>query len=232
MFSKEEVKNKGTYLRPYEKCKIYGPECLTDAELIAIIIRSGVKGISCEELSSEIINSLPGANISGLLRCNEEELKDINGVGEVKAIQMIALKEITKRVTNKRFVNNELSFDSPDVVADKYMNIMREKETEELLVLLLNARNVLIKELWLAKGSFNSCVASAKEVYYYAIKHKASGIIIAHNHPTGDPTPSDSDIYVTNKFVDTGELVNITLLDHIIIGENVYFSMKEHNLIS
>lgn len=213
--------------RPYEKCEQYGEASLSDAELLAVVIRTGGKGERATELAARVINSVPGKRIGGLFQIPLNQLSEIRGIGRVKAIQLKCLTEITKRMMAQGISKGQLLCNEPAKVAAYFMPGMKFLEYEQVRLLVLNGRNVLEHELIISDGSFNSALASPREIFYNALKYKAVSVIVLHNHPSGDPSPSREDILLTRRLADTGGMVGIPLLDHIIIGDNRYVSMKE-----
>ncbi len=212
--------------RPYEKCEQYGVGSLSDAELLAVIIRTGRKGERVTELALRVLDNIPGKKIGGLFQMTLNQLQSIRGIGRVKAIQLSCLTEITKRMMSSAVSTQQLLCTEPEKIAVYFMPKMKFLECEQVRLLILNGRNALVRDLEMSNGSFNSALASPREIFYNAIKHGAVSIIVLHNHPSGDPTPSREDILVTKRLADTGKMVGIPLLDHIIIGDNCYISMK------
>lgn len=212
--------------RPYEKCERYGVGSLSDAELLAVIIRTGRKGERATELALRVLDSIPDKKIGGLFQMTLSQLESIHGIGRVKAIQLSCLTEITKRMMSSAVSGQQLLCTEPEKVAVYFMPRMKFLEYEQVRLLILNGRNALVRDLEVSNGSFNSAVASPREIFYNAIKHGAVSIIVLHNHPSGDPSPSHEDILITKRLADTGKMVGIPLLDHIIIGDNCYISMK------
>lgn len=212
--------------RPYEKCEQYGVGALSDAELLAVIIRTGRKGERVTELALRVLDNIPGKKIGGLFQMTLNQLQSIRGIGRVKAIQLSCLTEITKRMMSSAVSTQQLLCTEPEKIAVYFMPKMKFLECEQVRLLILNGRNALVRDLEMSNGSFNSALASPREIFYNAIKHGAVSIIVLHNHPSGDPTPSREDILVTKRLADTGKMVGIPLLDHIIIGDNCYISMK------
>ena len=212
--------------RPYEKCEAYGPGVLSDAELLAVIIRTGSGGVSATELARQLLQSLPGHRLSGLTQYSYEQLREMHGIGRVKAVQLLCLTEIANRIMRSLVTNDALQCDDPQKVAAAYMS-MRFLETEQVRLLILDGKNALIREVVISNGSFNASMAAPREVFYTALKHKAVRILLLHNHPSGDPTPSKNDVALTKRIVDTGEMVGIPLVDHIVIGDNRYVSFRE-----
>lgn len=213
--------------RPYEKCEQYGAKSLSDAELLAVIIRTGSRGERATELALRVLDSAPSKKIGGLFQMTLNQLESIRGIGRVKAVQLSCLTEITKRMMSSAVAHEQLLCTEPEKVAVYFMPKMKFLEYEQVRLLILNGRNGLVKDLEVSNGSFNSAVASPREIFYNAIKHGAVSIIVLHNHPSGDPSPSREDILITKRLADTGKMVGIPLLDHIIIGDNRYISMKE-----
>ncbi len=213
--------------RPYEKCEKYGPASLSDAELLAVIIRTGSNGERSTQLACRLINEIPGKNIAGLFQMSVPQLQEIKGIGRVKALQLCCLTEIAKRMIHSQISQTELICNEPEQVAVYFMAHMKFLETEQVRLLILNGRNALTQDIIISNGSFNSAFASPREIFYNALKHKAVSIILLHNHPSGDPTPSREDIMLTKRLEKTGQIVGIPLLDHIIIGDNRYISLKE-----
>lgn len=216
--------------RPYEKCERFGEATLTDAELLAVIIKNGYSGRTSTELAFDILCLNEGAGLINLFDMSLEELKKIKGVGRVKAIQLKCIAELSKRIAriDKGFGKD---FSSPMSVAEYFMQEMRFLDREHLFLVMLDSRSRLIKYTVISSGTVNSSVASTREVFVQAVKHNAVTIILLHNHPSGDPTPSSEDLYVTTKMKEAGEIVGIPLLDHIIIGDNNYYSMNEAGYI-
>lgn len=212
--------------RPYEKCEQYGVGSLSDAELLAVIIRTGRKGERVTELALRVLDNIPGKKIGGLFQMTLNQLQSIRGIGRVKAIQLSCLTEITKRMMSSAVSTQQLLCTEPEKIAVYFMPKMKFLECEQVRLLILNGRNALVRDLEMSNGSFNSALASPREIFYNAIKHGAVSIIVLHNHPSGDPTPSREDILITKRLADTGKMVGIPLLDHIIIGDNCYISMK------
>lgn len=212
--------------RPYEKCEAYGPGVLSDAELLAVIIRTGSGGVSATELARQLLKSLPGHRLSGLTQYSYEQLREMHGIGRVKAVQLLCLTEIANRIMRSLVTNDALQCDNPQKVAAAYMS-MRFLETEQVRLLILDGKNALIREVVISNGSFNASMAAPREVFYTALKHRAVRILLLHNHPSGDPTPSKNDVALTKRIVDTGEMVGIPLVDHIVIGDNRYVSFRE-----
>lgn len=213
--------------RPQEKLYKYGSESLSDEELLAIILRSGTKKENVLNLSTRIISKFK--NINGILDASLDDLMKISGIKEVKAAQLMAVSEICRRYNGKSDVNVVIS--SPKDAADFVMNKMMHLKQEILKVLLLNKKNMIIGERDVFIGGLDSSIVCPREIFNVAIKNSAASIIICHNHPSGNPNPSNEDINVTKRIMESGKIVGIELLDHLIIGYNEYISMKEKGII-
>ncbi len=216
--------------RPDERLESYGAEALSDAELLAVIIRTGYQGTNSVRLAESILSYTGEYGLSGLCHVSVEELMEMRGVGKVKAFQIKAIAELTRRIA-KQSAKQKLIIDNPQTVAEYYMEDLRHRETECLMLLSLNGKGALIGEKILSIGTVNASLASPREIFLEAFKQKAVRILMLHNHPSGDATPSRQDIDLTERIKNAGELLGITLVDHIIIGDNIYVSLKEKNLM-
>ena len=213
---------------PYERFENYGPQALTDAELIAIIIRTGTVGEDALTLAHKVL-SLAADSDQGILALNRvpmEELLKIKGIGKVKAIRLKCVAEICARM-NMRFHEHSLVFTNPSSVADYYMERLRHLEAEHVYLILTDIKNRFIKEILLSKGTVNMSLVPVREIFVEALRYQAVHILLLHNHPSGDPTPSRQDIEITLQIAKASELLNLPLLDHIIIGDNTFTSLKE-----
>ena len=213
--------------RPYEKCEKYGAVALSDAELLAVIIRTGTKKQRAIDLAITILNySDTNSGLKGLNYFSMKELMNINGIGRVKAIELLCVAELTKRMAKEKH-QESIKLVTPQSVADYYMQDMRHLSTEQVLLLMLDSKNKILKDMIISTGTVNTSIMPTREVYINALKYNAVNIILLHNHPSGDPTPSAEDIRVTKRLKEAGNLIGITLMDHIIIGDNKYISLKE-----
>ena len=218
-------------MQPYEKCISYGPEFLTDAELIASIIRSGSKEYTSVALAEYLLDLRKGKEgLKGLCSLSYEELTSVPGIGRVKAVQIQCVFELAKRMSRQE-AKKTLNFREPDSIAEYYMEDFRHKEQEHILLLLLDNKSNLLGEKLLFTGTVNASIISPREIYLEALKFHAVGIILLHNHPSGDPTPSDADRRITRKVREAGSLLDIPLLDHIIIGDKKYVSFHEEGYL-
>ena len=218
-------------MQPYEKCTAYGPGFLTDAELIACILRSGTKEYTSVALAEHLLKLRKGKEgLRGLCSVSYEELTAVSGLGRVKAIQIQCIFELAKRMSRSEAAKL-LKFDEPETIANYYMEDYRHKEQEQLLLLLLDNKSNLLGEKPLFTGTVNASLVSPREIYLEALKYHAVGIILLHNHPSGDPTPSDADRRVTRKIKDAGNLLDVPLLDHIVLGDKRYVSFREEGYL-
>lgn len=216
--------------RPYEKCLACGAEALSDTELLAAMIRTGTPGETACQLAGRIL-SLPGyEGLSGFGRIPLERLMELKGIGKVKAVQMKCLAELAARMA-KASAGERLCFDSPFTVADYFMEELRREEQEKLIVLFLNTRNKLLKEKLMFKGTVNASLVSPREIFLEALEIHAVNLVLVHNHPSGDATPSREDIQMTKRICQAGEMLGIQILDHIIIGDHCYSSMREKGIL-
>lgn len=210
--------------RPREKLERYGPEKLLDSELLAILLGSGQKGINVVELSKRILNKFSG---DGLSKANVKELKNTFGLGSAKACEIMACFELGRRLLQNKQAALILS---PQDVWDELKDI-RDNKKEHFVVFFLDARNQEIKREIVSIGSLNVNLVHPREVFEPAVRYSVAQIIIAHNHPAGDPSPSQEDLKITNQLVDAGKLLGIELKDHVIVSKTNFFSFKEHKLL-
>ncbi|HJC79864.1 RadC family protein [[Ruminococcus] torques] len=216
--------------RPYEKCERFGAENLTDAELLAVLLRTGTQGENSLQLAHRLIRSeRSGRGILNIHRWTFEQLMRIKGIGRVKAVQILCLSELAKRMARSSATEG-LDFSNPQTVARYYMEDMRHKEKEVTKLLLLNTKAKLIGECVISVGTVDAALVSPRELFIEALKRNASAIILLHNHPSGDPSPSREDVRITRRIYEAGALLGISLLDHIIIGDNCFISLKEQGL--
>ena len=221
MENNQEFNEDGSIMLPYEKSEAYGFESLSDEELFAIIIRSGTKRHSCMEAASALVRETKGQGIIGLQRLSVKELAQLPGIGRVKAVQLKSICELSRRMASQRRA----------AVVEYLMEDMRHLEQEQLRILLLDTKCMLIHEKVMSIGTVNSTLMPPREICREALMRDSTGFILVHNHPTGDPAPSREDIVATNKIFNAANLIGISLIDHIIIGDNTYISMKDDGLI-
>ena len=199
---------------------------------LAIILRTGTRNCPALKLAEQIL-SLSAQRKRGLNLLHHislKELMEIPGIGEVKAVKIKCVAELAMRMSRERAAST-LRFNMPDTVADYYMENMRHQEKEIVLLLLLDNKLNLIEEYMISIGTVNASLVSAREIFIQALKYRACHLMLLHNHPSGDPKPSNQDILITQKIKKAGELMDIPLIDHIIVGDGCYISLKEEHLI-
>ncbi len=209
--------------QPYEKMLSKGAGALTDAELLAVLLRNGIQGQNALDVARTLL-AQKSDGLIGILQLQLSDLTSIKGIGEVKALQILAILELARRLA-KQEAGKKLDFSSPASVADYYMEDMRHLKQEKLVLVMLNGKNKLIGDKVLFIGTVNQSIVNPREIFVEALKSEAVNIILLHNHPSGDTTPSTSDLLITRKIRELGELIGIHLIDHIIIGNRSYRSL-------
>ena len=220
-----KIKQLPTSERPYEKLEMYGPKILSNSELLAIIIKTGTKEESAVTLAQKILGMKNEKNdLTFLHDISIEELCKIKGIGKVKAIQIIAVCELAKRMS--RPINTEkIKIKNTQDVANLLMNELSYEKREIAKVIILNSKNIVLKIIDVSYGGTSYAVLEPKEVLADAIKIGAPKIILVHNHPSGDPTPSKMDYIATDKIYEAAEIMGIELLDHVVIGKGKFASI-------
>ena len=213
--------------RPRERLAALGPQALTNAELIAILVRVGVKGENAVSVGQRLLNKFGG--LKGLHRAPFAELKKQHAIGEAKAAQIKAAIELGRRLTLES-PEERPSINSPADAAALVAYEMSALEQEHLRVMLLDRRNHVLDTVEIYKGSVNSSQIRVGEIFKEAIRQNASALIVIHNHPSGDPTPSPDDVAVTRAIVQAGKLLDMDVLDHMVIGQGKWVSLKERGL--
>lgn len=217
--------------RPYEKLELYGAKALSNSELLAIIIKTGTREETSVELAQRILNLSNKTNDLRFLQdISIEEYKKIKGIGKIKAIQLIAVCELAKRMS--RPINfKEIKIKSTLDVANLLMEELKYEKREIAKVIILNNKNVVQRIVDISIGGTSYAVLEPKEILIEAIKVDAPKIILVHNHPSGDPTPSKQDYLATDRLFEAADILGITLLDHVVIGDNKFASVlrKEMN---
>lgn len=217
---------------PYEKFSKYGPETLSDQELLAIILRTGTTNKSALELAEEVLRCCDfGKNgLLGLHQVSVEQLSKIKGIGPVKAVKIKCITELSRRIATTH-AWEQLSFRTSGSVAAYLMEDMRHLMREQVRLLLFDSKGHLIKDVLLSSGTVSMSLLSPRDVFMEALRYGAVQFIVAHNHPSGDPTPSTEDRHVTESIFHFGKQLELPLIDHIIIGDCRYFSFKEQGLL-
>ena len=213
--------------RPYEKLKMYGAESLSNSELLAIIIKSGTKEYTALDLANQVLRLNENTNkedLSFLQDISITEFMKIKGIGQVKAIQLLAVCELVKRI-NKPINKENIKIKDAKDVAKLLMNELKYEKREVAKVILLNSKNIVLKIKDISYGGTNFAMIEPKEILAEAIKLQAPRIIMVHNHPSGDTAPSKADFRITDRVYEAAGLLGIELLDHIIIGNNKYESI-------
>jgi DNA repair protein RadC len=213
--------------RPRERLELYGAEALSTAELLAILLRIGNRKENALELATRMLIQLGGLN--GLVRARFSEMSEIDGIGRAKAAQIKAGLEMGRRLLLTT-PDERPQVGSPGDAANLLMVEMGYLEQEHLRVLLLDTKNRVLSSPTVYRGNVNTSVIRIAEVFREAVRQNCPAIIVAHNHPSGDPSPSPEDVNVTRQMVRAGELLDIQVLDHLIIGQGCYVSLKERGL--
>ncbi|MDW0118104.1 DNA repair protein RadC [Sporosarcina thermotolerans] len=210
--------------RPRERLIRQGAASLSNQELVAILLRTGTKEESVLLLANRILNSFD--KIQDLKNATVEEMMAVKGVGQAKAVQLLAAAEIGKRI-HRRHSEGRYVIKSPEDAAAYLMTDMSSLLQEHFVVLFMNVKNEVLHKQTIFIGSLNSSIVHPREIFREAVKRSAASIIVSHNHPSGNPSPSPEDIEVTKRLVEAGSIMGIELLDHIIIGDHRFISLKE-----
>lgn len=217
--------------RPYEKCLNLGPDHLSDSELLAVILRSGSAGQSALSLARTILARFgERGGLSCLMDLTAKELRGLPGIGPVKAVELLAVAELSRRIV-RTSRKTAVSLGDPASIAAYFMEELCYRSREEIRVAMFDAKNKLLHELILSQGTVNASLASPRELFREALRHGAVYLVLLHNHPSGDPSPSEADIQMTRQMVRAGELMQIPVMDHIIIGDHCYVSLREEGLL-
>lgn len=200
-------------LLPYEKCLEYGASSLDNAELLAAIIRTGTNGLSSIQLAEKLLEN--AGNLNGLYGMSVSELMQIKGIGKAKAVQICCILD-----------------SNAETIAEYYMEDMRHLKREHLVLVMLDNRCRLIRDKVMSVGTSTGSMVSVREIFKEALDSRAASIVILHNHPSGNPSPSREDMKVTKNIMEAGRIIGVELLDHIVIGDNSYFSFKQMQYIN
>ncbi len=226
---KTTIKNWAEDDRPREKLLLKGKHSLSNAELIAILIGSGSSELSAVDLAKTILNS-SNNNLIELSKLSVTDLMKFRGIGQAKAISIIAALELGKRRRSEDVLEKGKIISSRDAF-EVFQGILSDSQYEEFWMLLLNKANKIIKKINISEGGISGTVADPKKIFKLALENNASSIILSHNHPSGNIQPSDSDLKLTKKLVDAGKLLDISVLDHVIIGDEKYYSFADENML-
>ncbi|OJG91415.1 DNA repair protein RadC [Enterococcus silesiacus] len=214
---------------PRERLEVVGEKALSNQELLAILLRTGSKNRNVMEVASKFLNYFN--HLYELKNATLTEMMEIKGIGRIKAIELRAAIEFGYRIqqsTQLKLGRVSSSYQ----IAQSLIYELQDFQQEHLVCLYLNTKNEVIKQETVFKGSLNQSVAHPREIFRSAVKYSAARLILAHNHPSGNPTPSESDIHFTQRMQECGKMMGIEVLDHIIIGEQVYISMREENFFA
>ena len=215
--------------RPRERLSKLGSEALSSQEILALILGRGIKGESVIVTAQKLLSEF--GNLKNLASASVEELTQIRGIGPAKAAQIKATFELSKRLEYSSIEDTKITVKSPEDVVKTARNLLKGKKKEHFVVICLDTRNHLIKTSTVSIGSLDCSIVHPREVFKDAISSSAASVIFIHNHPSGDPTPSEDDIKMTKRLIEAGEIIGIEVLDHIIICDSEHLSMKAKNLV-
>ena len=227
MYTVHRIKDMRTDDRPRERLERQGPQALSNSELLAILLGSGVRGLSAIQLAEKLLNEFGG--LPGLHRADYQDLVNTRGIGPAKAAQLGAAVELGRRLAVS-LPEDRPSIQSPEQAAELVMYEMGALKQEHLRVLLLDTRNQLIRITEVYQGSLNTSLIRIGEIFRDAVRANAAAVIVVHNHPSGDPAPSPEDVAVTRAMIDAGSLLDIEVLDHLVIGTGRFVSLKSKGL--
>ncbi|MCY9658995.1 DNA repair protein RadC [Paenibacillus chondroitinus] len=214
--------------RPRERMLQYGAEALSHAELLAIILRTGTVSESAVRLANRILSESGG--LRSLVDMSKDQLTQIKGIGDAKALQILAGIELGRRIAKSTFAER-ITIRSPKDIANLMSEELRYLQKEHFVCLFLNTKNHVLAQETLSMGSLNASIVHPREVFRAAIKRSSASIVCVHNHPSGDPTPSPEDIQLTHRLVEAGTIIGIEVLDHVIIGDQRFISLKEEGFM-
>lgn len=223
-----EIREADYPMRPRERLRTLGEKYLSDQELLAILLRTGTARSSVLDLSGQILSHFE--TLENFRRSSIEELMQIPGIGESKAVEIRAMMELGKRIQSterKRYCQVK----GAQQFARTLMDEMSDFDQEHLVAVYLDGRNQIIKKRTIFVGTVNSASANPREILHFAVKTLAAGILITHNHPSGDPRPSDADVVFTERMENACDYIGVNLVDHIIVGQQRYFSFQESGLM-
>lgn len=213
--------------RPREKMLLKGVHSLSEADLLAILLRTGMKSVPAKSLAEGLIAKY---GLSGLASMSAQELSHLPGIGKVKAVTVLAGIELGKRLSLKSPEKRNV-IRSPQDAAELVMPYLRYANKEYFVALLLSTKNHVLAQPVISMGSLNASIVHPRELFREALSYSAASVILVHNHPSGDPMPSEEDIILTKKLVQAGQVLSISVLDHVIIGDGKYVSLKEKGIL-
>lgn len=219
-----KINDLANHQKPRERMLNYGASHLSHAELLAILINTGRKGYSSLDIANELLKSI--VNLKELKHLSINDLNKIKGVGLYKALTLKAAFELGERM-HSGSVDDKIQINNPKDAADFMMGKMEHLTQEKFIALFLNSKNIIIKQKTIFMGTLNSAIVHPREIYSEAVKCASNAIIVLHNHPSGDTTPSLEDVKTTDRLRECGDILGIQLLDHVIIGDHTYLSMVE-----
>ncbi|HOV73231.1 MAG TPA: DNA repair protein RadC [Candidatus Hydrogenedentes bacterium] len=214
--------------RPRERLERLGPEALRDAELIAVLFRTGTREMGAVALADAVMRHF--GNLRAVARASIEQLMEVKGLGRVKAIEIKAALELGRRLVAHTDKDRRRIRNAEDV-SSLLMAQFKECETEQFKCLLLNTKNDVVKIVDVASGSLDHVEAVPRDVFRQAVRDGVARVIVCHNHPSGDPEPSRDDLAITKRLVESGHMLGVSLLDHVIFGDGRYVSLAERNLL-
>lgn len=215
--------------KPYEKFMNYGAEYLSDAELLAVIIKSGTNGLKSIEVAQNFLNQ-KNRNLMNLYDVSYDEMLQLKGIGKVKAIQLKCIAELSNRITTTRYAQ-QISLRDARSIATYFMEKLRHENQELLVLCMFDSQCRLLAEEVISKGSVNSSIVPSREIFLIALQKQAVHIVLLHNHPSGVSLPSKEDDEATRRIAECGQMIGIPLSDHIIIGDHNYYSYRESGLL-
>ena len=214
--------------RPREKMKERGAQALGNCELLAILLRTGTAAESALRLAENLLDRAGG--LAGLGHATLEEVEQVRGIGEAKAVTLLAALELGRRVDSLAPLDRT-AVRTPDDVAALLLPRFRYESRESFVAVLLSTKNHVLKTPVISVGSLNASIVHPRELFREAINASAAAVIVAHNHPSGDPTPSPEDVSLTRKLVEAGKILDIPVLDHVVLGDGKYVSFKEKGIL-
>ncbi len=229
---KDIIKNLPEDQRPYEKCFHQGTGALSDSELLAVILRSGTREQNSLSLAQTVLRHMENSSYSGLmglLHVSAEDLMKIHGIGQVKAVQLKCIGELSKRIATA-VARPQLALNNPGSIASYYMEQLRHEEQELVICMMSDIKGHFLGDKVLTRGTATGSLVTPREIYIEALRRHAVSLILVHNHPSGDPVPSEEDMKITSRIYQAGEILGIRLLDHIVIGDHRYCSFVESGL--